>query len=96
MTKEIKEAIAESVKLVISIATGVGVEIFCGTMASNVVQDRELRPMSKACVGLAGAVVGGVISNAADEYIDKTVDGVIRVANTVTDIVKAMHEAKEE
>lgn len=96
MTKTTKDIIVDSVKLVLSIAAGIGAEIVCATAAGKIAHSEDLNPVGMACVGLTGIVVGGIISDAADTYIDKTVDGIIETAGKAKEIAVAIRESGKE
>lgn len=83
--------IAEIVKLGFSLVVGVGAEVLCGSAAGKLVSDGMTRT-EKICAGIAGGVIGGMISEHADDYISRKVDNTITKFRKIRAFFKELHE----
>lgn len=91
-----KEAWIKGVKFVLSALAGVGITALCGAVAGNVTQNNNMKTIEKACVGLAGLVIGGMISEQADGYIDRTVDQTVETATNLGSVAKVIFSGSDD
>jgi len=80
---EKKEAALTILKATLSIVTSLGMTALCGAFASNIAETNGMKNTERACVGIAGAVMGGMLGDRATTYIEDTIDSVVRTYETV-------------
>ena len=91
--EEQKSSIAvDVVKFGISFVVGIGCEVLCSSIAGRTMSDGELSRVEKISAGLAGAVVGGMLAEKADDYISRKVDSVMEKTRTIVGFFRALHE----
>ena len=84
--------VAGGVKMGLSVAAGVGIEILMAAFTKHVSPDVGNK-LAKACVGIASITVGGMIASQATDYISDSVDKIAVPIQLIQDIRK---QAKEE
>ena len=80
---EKKDAALSLVKGILQIVTGIGTAALCGSFASSIAENGGMKNAEKACAGVAGAVVGSMLGDAASDYIERTVDQIVKTVETV-------------
>lgn len=82
------EAILSIAKTGLSVVTGIGITALCGSFAGKIASESQMKNTEKFCAGIAGAVIGGMLSDKAGEYIENTIDQVVETVRTIRDIFK--------
>lgn len=82
-----KQEMALSIaKTGLGLITSIGATALCGAFASKIVGESNMKNTEKFCAGIAGAVIGGMLGDKASEYVDTTIDQIVKTVRTVRDI----------
>lgn len=81
-----REKLIKGIKLGLTIIADIGISALCSALAGNIASTSRVGSIQKACMAVGGIVIGGMVSQQAEKYIDAQVDNLV----TKYDEVKAV------
>ena len=87
-----KEKIVKGAKLALSTIAGLGISILCSAFAGNVASVSKVGGIQKACMAIGGVVIGGMITQQAEKYIEAEVDNFV---NKLDEVVTVINDASD-
>ena len=87
-----KEKIVKGVKLGLNIIAGFGIELLCSAFAGSLAGSSKAGSIKKTCMAIGGFVVGGMISQQAEKYIEAEVDNFV---NKLDEVVTVINDASD-
>ena len=89
--------VLNGIKFVLKGIAGIGITLLCSGLAGNIAGTTNSGAIKKACMAIGGAVIGAMVAQQAETYIDGEVDkGVEMVNNIVTATEKLSTVINEE
>ena len=82
-----KEKIVKGVKLALNTIAGLGISILCSALAGNIAGTSKVGGIQKACMAIGGAVIGGMVAQQAEKYINCEVDNIIEKYHEVMTVI---------
>lgn len=77
------------IKLVVNTVSSVGITTLCSTAAGELAAKTGASTAKKVMMGVGGAVIGAMVSDAAENYISRQFDGLIEAATTAAEAANA-------
>lgn len=91
------EIVTDIVKFGIGLVVGSGISVLCSKATGSLIgNDENLKRTEKLAAGIAGTVVGGMISEKADDYISRQVDKVVDTAKSFIGFFKELKEVEKK
>lgn len=93
MTKE------QGVKLVkagANLIVGLGITMLCSAFAGNLAGSTGAGFLKKTCMAIGGAVIGGMVVNQAEKYIEGEVDSAVEKVDKLVEMAKNAAPTAEE
>lgn len=83
------------IKVIVGLGVAVGVTAIVGGAIKSVTP-ATTNMLKKACIGLGGFAISGIITDAATNYSDKTVDKVVESYYEVKNSIDQMNATEQE
>jgi hypothetical protein len=83
-----REKILEGVKTALGMVAGIGITVLCGAFAGNVATASNAGTWKKVGMAIGGLVIGGMVSNQAEKFINAEVDTTVQQYDTVVEAIK--------
>ena len=91
-----KEKVINGVKLALNTIAGLGISFLCSALAGNVAGTSNSGAIKKACMAIGGAVIGGMVANQAEKYINGEVDNFVVKFQEVMAVINDASVDKEK
>lgn len=88
-----KEKVISGIKLALNTITGLGISLLCSSFAGNIAGTSKSGGIKKACMAIGGAVIGGMVANQAEKYINGEVDNFV---TKFDEIMKVINDASTD
>ena len=89
-----RDKILGGFKIGLTAVAGLGITILCSAFAGSIAGQSNAGTIKKACMAIGGAVVGGILSNQAEKYINSEVDSAVQQYDELADAIKKARAGK--
>lgn len=90
-----REKVIEGVKIALNVVVGFGITLLCGAFAGNLTNSSNVGSIKKACMAIGGTVIGGMLSQQAEKYVNNGVDETVKKIDEIVAAVNAATTTEE-
>lgn len=88
-----KDKVLKGVKIALKVVSNLGITLLCSAFAGGIASSTNAGSIKKSCMAFGGAIIGSMVADQAEKYIDAEVDNIVAQAS---EVMKVFNDATKD